>query len=87
MVCSIFIASITASGWPCVTAWPGCARKAISLPGIGAVSRPPSATLSPACAMTSYSSTEAAPSAANTLTRSPVAYTVSDQRRWPNSTS
>ena len=37
MVCSIFMASITASGWPSVTTWPTWARKAITLPGIGAV--------------------------------------------------
>jgi hypothetical protein len=52
MVCSIFIASITASAWPRLTRVAGLhAMKAITLPGIGAVSRPASAACSPACAM------------------------------------
>ena len=43
MVCSIFIASITASTWPLLTLSPAWTANDTTLPGMGAVRRPPSA--------------------------------------------
>ena len=40
MVCSIFIASMTISGWPCLTVSPAATRSWTTRPGIGADSRP-----------------------------------------------
>ena len=48
IVCSIFIASITISGWPRRTLLPGSTSSRVTRPGIGAVSRPPAGSSSPA---------------------------------------
>ncbi len=50
MVCSIFIASITASAWPLLTWSPALTANDTTLPGMGAVSLPVSAAASPAWA-------------------------------------
>jgi hypothetical protein len=83
MVCSIFIASITASAWPRCTRSPGWARKEITLPGIGAVSRPPSAA--PVAGMRDGVEFlhQALPWPVNTAKRSPCRYTVAVRRCPP----
>ncbi len=82
MVCSIFIASITASICPLLTWSPALTAKDSTLPGMGAVSRPTSACASPAWANRSMARICVAPRALNTWSFSPSAYT-DTSRRWP----
>ena len=76
MVCSIFMASITASGWPLLTLSPALTANDTTLPGIGAVRRPPSTWLSPAWASASIAMICVAPCAVNTWATSPFLYTL-----------
>ena len=83
MVCSIFIASITASGCPFFTASPAFTENDTTLPGMGAVSRPPSPAASPACASRSIDTICAAPSGVKTWSVSPSVYTTARALRSP----
>src|SRR5574344_1695749 len=71
MVCSIFMASITARGWPLVTLSPTCTANETTLPGMGAVRRPPSLAASPEWASTSSTLMAVWPGGVNTSSRSP----------------
>jgi hypothetical protein len=66
MVCSIFIASITASACPRRTLSPALTANDNTLPGIGAVKRPVSAWWSPAWASRSIARMRVAPRGVNT---------------------
>ena len=83
MLCSIFMASITASTWPRVTASPTCTAKDTTLPGMGALRRPPSACASPAWASVSTPRIWVAPQRVKTCASSPLWYTCTWSRRVP----
>ena len=67
MVCSIFMASMTSSGWPFSTVSPALTAMEMILPGMGAVRPPPcSPCVSCECASGSYSSSACEPASVKT---------------------
>jgi hypothetical protein len=75
MVCSIFMASITASAWPLVTLSPALTANDTTLPGMGAVRRPPFGMTFAGMGQQVNCRICVAPCGVNTCTVSPCTYT------------